>query len=279
VSPDEALASCEAAVRRYDPDRYFASLFAPAARRPMLFALYAFNHEIAHAVEVAREPMMAEIRLQWWREAVDDAREGHPRAQPAAIGLSELVGRGQISSGALEAMIDARAEEISSAPFADLAALEAHAAATSGALMRIAASVLNGGTDVGGLMRDAGVAYGLAGIIRAVPFHVARGKPFLPADLLAAEGLTTNDALSARHGEALKRVISRLADGALAHFRRAQRIRITRQVLPAALPASLVPACLSHAMRLNRSPLRDSIEVSLFRRQLILLRAASLGRL
>jgi phytoene synthase len=184
VSPEEALVACEAAVRQSDPDRYFASFFAPADKRALLYVLYAFNHELARAVEVAREPMMVEIRLQWWREAVDEAREDRPRMHPVAMGLGNLLGQG-ISPGALEALIDARGEEIPSAPFANLAALEAHADATSGVLMRIAATLLNPRTAIDQLAREAGIAYGLTGILRSIPFHAARGKSFLPADLLA----------------------------------------------------------------------------------------------
>ncbi|HTT85374.1 MAG TPA: squalene/phytoene synthase family protein [Rhizomicrobium sp.] len=256
MSPEEAFAACAAVVRRSDPDRYFASLFAPAGRRPLLFALYAFNHEIVRATEIAREPMMAEIRLQWWREAVDEAREGRPRAQPAAIGLAELLQRAPLAAGALHALIDARGEEISSAPFAHLVAIEAHADATSGALMRVAATLLNADAGVDDLAREAGIAYGLAGILRSMPFHAARGKSFLPADLLAARGD--------------KGAIVQVANMARDHFEKARRLPIPRGVVPAILPASLVPAYLSRLIK-NRS------DVSLFRRQLILLRAATFG--
>lgn len=256
MSPEEALAAREAAVRGSDPDRYFASLFAPAGKRPFLFALYAFNHEIARAAEVAREPMMAEIRLQWWREAVAEARKGYPRAHPVAMGLSELLGCAGISADALEVLIDARCEEISSAPFADLAALEAHVANTSGRLMRIAAFLLDSNSMVEELAREAGIAYGLTGILRSISFHAARGRSFLPADMLAAEGETG--------------AISQVASAARNHFERARRLPVPKLVAPAVLPAALVPAYLSLVTR------RD---VSLFRRQLILFRAATLGRL
>jgi 15-cis-phytoene synthase len=279
MDASEALAACEAEVKRSDPDRYFATLFAPAERRPLLFVLYAFNHEIARAAEVAREPMMAEIRLQWWRDAIEEARDGRASAQPAAIGLSELLKQSGISPENLVALIDARAAEISSAPFADLAALETHADATSVALMRIAASLLHSNTSVEEMTRESGRAYAIAGILRAIPFHAARSKTFLPADLLAAEGLGTSDALSARHVGALKKVISRLADAARDHFERARRLAIPRQMLPAILPAALVPAYLSQVTRERRDPLHDTTDVSLFRRQLILLHASTLGRL
>ena len=258
MSPEEALVACEAAVRQSDPDRYFASFFAPADKRPLLYVLYAFNHELARAVEVAREPMMAEIRLQWWREAVDEAREDRPRMHPVAMGLGNLLGQG-ISPGALEALIDARGEEIPSAPFANLAALEAHADATSGVLMRIAATLLNPRTAIDQLAREAGIAYGLTGILRSIPFHAARGKSFLPADLLANQGNAA--------------AISLVARAARNHFEQARRLPVARAIIPAVLPASLVPAYLSRVTQ------GDGSDVSIFRRQLILLRTATFGRL
>jgi phytoene synthase len=54
-------------VRRHDRDRYMTALFAPAARREALFALYAFNYEIARVREAVTQPTLGQIRLQWWR--------------------------------------------------------------------------------------------------------------------------------------------------------------------------------------------------------------------
>ncbi|HEY3639133.1 MAG TPA: squalene/phytoene synthase family protein [Rhizomicrobium sp.] len=266
-------------VRKSDPDRYFASLFASADKRRLLFVLYAFNHEIARAAVAMREPMMAEIRLQWWRDALLEACAGQPRAHPVAIGLSELFRDTGVTGAALESLIDARETEISPAPFPDLVALEGHADATAGALMRIAASVLNSDADVEELARGAGTAYAMAGVLRAIPFHAAHGRTFVPADLLAAEGLAANDLLSPRNATALQRVISNLAAVARHHFAQAKRIRIPRYVHPAILPASLVPAYLSHVVRNRRDPAQARGDVSLFRRQLILLRSATLRRL
>ena len=83
-------------VRRHDPDRYFCTLFAPAAAREALFTLYAFNHELARAREVTREPGLALIRLQWWREVVEGAVRQHEVARP----LAETWSRSWPASGA-----------------------------------------------------------------------------------------------------------------------------------------------------------------------------------
>src|ERR1700726_3708861 len=67
------LSPCAGLVRRHDRDRFQTALFAPAAAREALFALYAFNYEIARVRESVREAPLGQIRLQWWREAIDAA--------------------------------------------------------------------------------------------------------------------------------------------------------------------------------------------------------------
>ena len=133
---------------------------------------------------------MTEIRLQWWREAILDARQGRPRAQPVAIALAQILSRCPIDSSDLEALVDARQPEIASFPFATLDQMESHARAISANLMSLAARLLGaeGGEDV--LLREAGIAYGLTGMLRSAPFHLTRGRLFLPLDALAAAGLS-----------------------------------------------------------------------------------------
>jgi phytoene synthase len=100
-------------VRAADRDRFLAALFAPEPARSDLLALLAFDHELARTRTVTREPMLARIRLQWWREAVAEAAtSGTPRAQPIVESLSETVRRRGFAPERLEALIDAREEEI-----------------------------------------------------------------------------------------------------------------------------------------------------------------------
>src|SRR5471032_25027 len=88
---DAALADRLAvSVRAADPDRYFSALFAPAPARPFLFALYAFNHEVARVAETVREPTLGAIRLEWWRETVESAQRGVARNHDVARGLAAL---------------------------------------------------------------------------------------------------------------------------------------------------------------------------------------------
>src|SRR5262249_14399446 len=84
---EDAHAHCQALVRASDPDRFVATLFAPADRRAYMFALYAFNLEIARIGEIAHEPLAGEIRLQWWRDALTGVSHGETSGHPVASAL------------------------------------------------------------------------------------------------------------------------------------------------------------------------------------------------
>src|SRR5438093_13201602 len=91
-------------VRTADRDRFLGVLFAPEPQRRDLLALLAFDHELARTRTVTREPMMARIRLQWWRDAVTEAAGTvMPRAQPIVESLSETVRRRELAPGDLHA--------------------------------------------------------------------------------------------------------------------------------------------------------------------------------
>jgi len=269
----QAFANCEEVVRNHDPDRYFAGLFAPAERRPLLFALHAFNFEIARIGETVSEPMLGEIRLQWWREAVQAARDLHQRPHDVVHALVELFASVGPPLELFEAMIDARGFDVRDETFADLAALEAYADATSGNVMRLAALALDEEHPHDVLAREAGIAYALAGLLRAIPFHAARGRVYLPRDLLRAEGLSPDDVPAGRAGAKLKAVIGVVADRARAHLAAARKLAPPKAALAAFLPAALVPLYLNVMTKASFDPFRDRAEPALFRRQFALLLA------
>src|SRR5215468_633023 len=119
---DAALANrLAASVRAADPDRYFATLFAPAPKRPLLLALYAFNAEVARIAETVREPMLGAIRLEWWRETAEGAAKGTVRNHDVVRGLEVLFSESPVALAELEALIAARAYDSSAERFADFA--------------------------------------------------------------------------------------------------------------------------------------------------------------
>jgi phytoene/squalene synthetase len=254
-------------VRSADPDRYFSALFAPAALRPLLFALYAFNAEVARIAETVREPMLGAIRLEWWRETAEGAARGAPRNHDVARGLAALFAQTTITLADMEAMIAARTFDSSAENFADFAALEAYLDSTSGALMRQAARILGGRPE---LTKEAGLAYGLTGLLRSLPFHNGRHKLYLPLDLLSALHATPEEFFHLGKGDdRLAAAIRQVGLKARDHFLAARAAERPGPALAAVLPAALVPVYLR---KLGR-------EVPIHRRQMALLSAAMKRRL
>jgi phytoene synthase len=157
----------DAQVARADHDRWLAARFvADEAGRADLVALYAFNHELSKIAGAVRQAMLGEIRLAWWREALDEIFEGRPvRAHPAAQALAVAASRRTLPRDALEAMIDARARELDPTPLADGPELLGYVDRTAGALMVAAARALDPNAEPHAV-RAAARAWGLAGLLR-----------------------------------------------------------------------------------------------------------------
>lgn len=226
---DETLA---ALVRQHDPDRFLTALFAPPAQRDALLVLYAFNHELARAREVASEQTLALIRLQWWREVVDGASRRHPIATP----LGAAIDGGRLRRADLYALIDAREIEVDQ-EIATLADWRAYLLAGAGGVAVAAARLL--GAPEPEVLRPLGAAYGVAGSLRSVALLAARGRCLLPADLLAAQGLSVEAAIAAPTSTPMRAVLVRLAEEGRALLRQGEAAPIPRNTIAAALPAVL----------------------------------------
>jgi len=203
-----ALSYCAREVRGNDHDRYLTALFVPADRREAVFALYAFNAEVARTREAVSEPILGQIRLQWWREALDGIYRGEVREHPVVEGLSEAVNRYGLDRAHFDALLDARADDLDDAPPADLAALEAYAGATSGTLSTLAMAML-GFTD-GAPSRTAhlvGTAWALIGLMRAVGFHAQTQRLYLPDELIQGHSVDRRTLFDLKPSPALSHVV------------------------------------------------------------------------
>lgn len=227
------LSPAAALVRRHDPDRFLATLFAPAPLRERLFLLYAFNHELARAREVASEPALALIRLHWWREVAQGARRRHELAWP----LGEAIDRGEVSAERLAALVDAREAE-ADGQIASLADWLGYLGDTAGALAELAGGVLGAGPVEAARMRALGTGYGIAGQLRNVAALARQRRCLLPADVLARHGLDAAQVIGRPTDPRLRPVLLELAAPGRALLCHAGG-RLPRALLAAALPSVL----------------------------------------
>src|SRR5712671_4300577 len=129
-SVSQNFESCEDIIRKSDYDRYAAAVFAPKRVRGHLCALYAFNYEIAKTGETVSEVLAGQIRLQWWRDAIAELREGKRREHPVVLALAEVLRAHDLPQNLFDQMIDARECDLDEMPFQDMTGLETYADAT-----------------------------------------------------------------------------------------------------------------------------------------------------
>lgn len=186
AAPSDLLSQLRAA----DRERYLSVLFAPADTRDALAALFLFNAETARLRDLVSESLPGEIRLQWWRDVIAGERAEEAAQHPLAAPLKDAIARYGLPTPAFDNLLEARIFDLYDDPMPSRTDLEGYLGETASMLLQMAAQILNGGAtpptaDAAG---HAGVAYGIANLIRQMPAHRARGQVYVPADLLAAAG-------------------------------------------------------------------------------------------
>lgn len=189
-----------AQVRSGDYQRFLAIQLAPREKRAALYALTAFYCEIAAIVGKVSEPMMGHIRLAWWREALAEMATGAPpRQHPVTLVLAPVLADIPSLANDLNAILDARGAALEDQVVADEPAWLAYLDGTVGALHRAWAWVLDAKAaqrQRDAIAQQARICATIA-VMRDIPHMAGRGKLPLPAQLLAAHGLSSLNASDA----------------------------------------------------------------------------------
>ena len=264
-------AYCGEALKDGDRDRWLACLFAPERLRPHLHALYAFSLEIARVREIVSDPRLGEMRFQWWRDALEGLGLGDAAANPVASALRDTLARFALPAKPLIDLIDARTFDLYDDPMPALGDLEGYCGETCSALLRLSTLVLNEGRDPGGAdaAGHAGVAYALTGLLRALPWHAAKGQVYLPADVLARHGAERADVLAGRLTSQIASTLMELRAVARDHAKKAEAAmrELAPKARPALTPLALVEPLLRVMERPGFDPFRAPADLPQWRRQ------------
>ena len=268
----DAFAYCAQLVREADRDRFVASLFAPAELRGALYALYAFNSEVARVRDIAREPLPGEIRLQWWSDILRGERDGEAQANPVAAALLATIEQRQLSAVKLTDLIEARRFDLYDEPMSRIADLEAYARRISSAGFALAAKIL-AGVEAEAVIEPAGIAYAIGGLLRAFPIHAARGQLYVPNELLDRHDVRAREIFGGRSSAGLVAALAELRALALKHLAaaHAQIATLPTAAVPAVLPVAPVRPALE---RLARHDPFAPAEIPAWQRQWLIWRAA-----
>jgi NADH dehydrogenase [ubiquinone] 1 alpha subcomplex assembly factor 6 len=259
----DTLSPVAALVRRHDRDRFQTALFAPVDRREALFALYAFNYEIARVRERVTKPTLGQMRLQWWRDNIAAAFAGGPvRNHPVVEALTAAIRDLALTRGHFDRMIDAREADLADEPPVSLASLEDYAEATSVRLVYLALEALEvHDPSAGEAAHHIGIAYAFAGLLRAMSSHARVGRCFIPTELVRRSPLAEEDYRALRTTPALRIATAEIAAAASRHLiaARAYSGKTPRSALPALLPAIIARRALARLKRAAYDPFHPAL--------------------
>ena len=204
---DEPYETCLSMLREGDRDRYLCALLMPHRHRGPVAALFAFNMEIARIRDAVSEPMVGEVRLQWWKDLIEGQAHGDPGGHPVASALLRAIDDHALPRQTLTNMIEARRFDLYDDPMPDRNTYEGYAGETASALIQLSVQILCSAESRTSAQAagHAGVAQLTAGLLLLLPRHCARGQLYIPAEILQAAGvdrdafLTGEDATGTEH--------------------------------------------------------------------------------
>lgn len=243
----------KARVKKADADRVRAAYFAEEQARRRLMLLYAFHLELAKVPELVSEPMIGQIRYQWWREAIAEIYETDSvRKHEITTPLRTLLLDYDVPRFWVDQLIDGRERDIDPRPFESLSEAQEYSANTSGVLMKIAVKVL--GTDPHESVAAAGTSWGLTGLARAYPYYHQSMLREVPFDDICNAAREQYD----------------LAKGGIAN--------LETDAFPAIAYTALVPPYLKRLTQKKFDPKTEAVTYTAFAKQVRLLISVLRGR-
>jgi 15-cis-phytoene synthase len=267
----DATEHCTQLARAHARDQYLGALYADANACGALFALASFDTEIRHALKRARDPNLTAIRLAWWREVVSGEREAEAAGNPVALALRAAIDTYALPQAWLQAMLDARLQEIAPQDDFNHMAFRAFADESEGARLRLASRIAAGGQD-----RDpadahapAGMALALTRMLRELPFKAGSAPTLFPTDVADHHGVSAADFDARRPGPSVLAACAQLRSLARDELAEAERrLKISGPaILPAFIPLAPLRLDLDRLDRSAARPFDDAGEVSPLRRQ------------
>ena len=257
ATPPDAVTYCADLVRSHDFPRYAATLFAPAAERRALLALYAFNVEIVRVRDQVSQPLPGEIRFQWWTDLFSGLVHGSAEGNPVAAELLRAIRDFDLPVEPLALLVDEHQFDLYNDPTPTMTALEGYLAATSSALFVLAARIMGEATEAAEhLARHAGLAQGIAQVIASLPRDSSHRQLFLPQQFLTSHGCAMEEVFAGKDTSSLRAVLEQLMGEARKHLATASSLlaQLPPPSRAAFLPLSLARADLDRLSRPGRNP-------------------------
>jgi len=204
AAPDEY---CQRKAAKSGSSFYYSFLFLPPERRRAITALYAFCREVDDVADEVSDTGVARTKLAWWRTEVANLFAGHPQ-HPVTRALAPFTAAYGLDAARMNEIIDGMEMDLVRHRYADFEALRLYCHRVAGVVGQLSASIFGyANPSTLEYAESLGLAFQLTNIIRDVGEDARRDRVYLPADELARFGLTAEDIVARRGGEAFVRLM------------------------------------------------------------------------
>jgi len=254
-----------AQLREADPWHYVPALFLPGAVREDVACLYCYAAELARIPRIVSDPGLGEIRLQWWREAVEGERAGEAAANPLCAAVLDVIDRHGLNADTLARIAEARAFDLYHDPMGHRHTLEGWLGETHSVLFHETAVIcgVERGEDLSDAAGHAGVAYGSAMLLRELAGTRVAGQTYLPSDILSEAGMTP-DMYAGEPRQIHEKALALFLGFATTHLDRARDAigRLPGSARSAFLPLAIAAPVMKKASRMGRNAFLQPVEPS-----------------
>lgn len=219
VSYAEAMVEVKARVKHSRTSFHAGMNLLPKARREAMYALYAFCREVDDIADDGATVAARQQGLQQWRERIARLFRGEA-SEPITAALAPAVKRFALVEKDFQDIIDGMAMD-AGAPLQapDAATLDLYCDRVASAVGRVSVRIF--GDDSANAMKVShhlGRAFQLTNILRDLAEDAARGRLYLPEELLAQNGIAARTPELVLRDPQLPNVCRDLAEEALMQF-------------------------------------------------------------
>ncbi len=269
---------CLDQLKRFDHDRYLSILLTPETNRAIFAAYFAFDAEMVRIPTTVSEPMLADIRFQWWRDTLESMTPSSAPGHEIAAALSITFFDRDLSPYELLPLIELRGRDLAEQPFETMEDLEQYhreiAQLQMSLFERVADTVQDSETQA--QLETHLSAYGMVNQLRRLPRDVASSQLCLPLDMLSKHDVDPHDLFQGKLTAGFRLAIEEMLRHAQTMLQQAGPVdlRSSQGLIAPLLPTTLTGFYLAKLWQPDFDLFRHSSEIPAFRRQLRYLRVS-----
>ncbi len=200
---------------------YYSFMFLPKQKREAITALYAFCREVDDVVDECTELKVAQVKLAWWKEEIQNLYKGNP-IHPVTKALQPFIHTNHLSEEHFIEIIDGMEMDLNFNRYQDFKQLQLYCYRVASVVGILSAQIFGfHNRKTLKFAHDLGLAFQLTNIIRDVGEDARRNRIYIPLDDLAKFDVSEEDILNSRESNAVKNLLEFQIERAESYYDRA----------------------------------------------------------